>query len=85
MKMMYPHPHPFHILILNILNILEKRIILCFLHIHNLQLQLELGRMPLLPWVWRLSVQETECLETECPGTECPGDSLPGRLSGWGG
>ena len=24
MKMMYPHPYPFHILILNILDILEK-------------------------------------------------------------
>ena len=30
--MMYPHPYPLHILILNILDILKKkRIILCFL------------------------------------------------------
>ena len=29
--MMYPHPYRLHILILNILDILEKRIIVCFL------------------------------------------------------
>ena len=29
--MMYPHPYPLHILILNILDILQKRIIVCFL------------------------------------------------------
>ena len=34
--MMYPHPYPLHILILNILDILKKRIIVCFLPVHDL-------------------------------------------------
>ena len=80
---MYPHPYPLHILILNILDILEKGLSFgsspSYLQRNDYRLQLELGHMPLLPWVWRQSVQrpsvwETECPETECPGTECPGD-----------
>ena len=40
--MMHPHSYPLHILVLNILDILEKRIIVCFLSVLELNSNLVL-------------------------------------------